>query len=388
MSNLEAIVDFGTKNLKLGVFDEKSKIIYSSQKKIIHKIDSISIEQSLSILIRNAEKYLSTHIDNIVVLYDSPKFYSLDISIKKVFDHPTLIKKVYETLIEEAHFYVAQNNFKDEIIHLVINNILVDQDKKLDKISDDIQSESLILEIKFICLSKSLMENISNKFKKINLKISNLYCSSYVKTISYNKKFDKKNYLIFLDIGYERTSCLIFNNNNLEFFKSIPLGSNNITKDISQILKINFENSEDLKIKFDVNENNSFLGQSDFPKINQYSEIIKKNISIDVLKEIIIARIEEIMELVVFRSYYIKNLNSSAKIKLVVTGGGSKLLSHNFNLNINKLVSEITFIDENDVDICIAGLEYFKSDESFHIKKNKKAKNTGFFETFFNLFSK
>ena len=34
--------------------------------------------------IKDAEKNLSTHIENVVVLYDSPKFYSLDLSIKKM----------------------------------------------------------------------------------------------------------------------------------------------------------------------------------------------------------------------------------------------------------------------------------------------------------------
>ena len=42
--------------------------------------------------------------------------------------------------------------------------------------------KSLILEIKFICLNKSLINDISNKFKKNNLNILNIYCSSYVKS--------------------------------------------------------------------------------------------------------------------------------------------------------------------------------------------------------------
>ena len=30
MSNLDTVIDFGSKNLRLGVFDQSSKIIYSS----------------------------------------------------------------------------------------------------------------------------------------------------------------------------------------------------------------------------------------------------------------------------------------------------------------------------------------------------------------------
>ena len=82
MNNFDAIIDVGSKNLKLGVFNNENKNIYSA-KKIIND----TLEKSLNILVRDAEKYLSSHIDNVVVLYDSPKFYTLDISIKKVFDY-------------------------------------------------------------------------------------------------------------------------------------------------------------------------------------------------------------------------------------------------------------------------------------------------------------
>ena len=124
-------------------------------------------------------------------------FFQLDFSIKKIFDQPIIIKKVYENLIDEANFIIKENNFKDQIIHLIVNNIIIDDNKKLEKIIDDIKIKSLILEIKFICLSKTLINNISNKFKKNNLNISNIYCSSYVKTHFYKKKFKNKNFIYF-----------------------------------------------------------------------------------------------------------------------------------------------------------------------------------------------
>ena len=388
MNNFEAIIDFGSNHLRLGVFDQASKCIYSSEQKLITNLENLNVQESLNTIIRDAEKVLSTHIDTIVVLYDSPNFYSLDISFKKVFDHAASIKKIYDSLIEEALFYISQNNFKDQIIHLVVNNILVDDHKKLDKINEDIKIRSLILEIKFICLSKILLDNISNQFKKNNLKISNLYCSSYVKAFFYKKNFGIKDCIIILDIGFERTSSIIFNNSKFHFFKSIPLGGNNITKDISKVLSLNLDYSEELKIKFNEVESETYFSKSDVKKINPYSEILEKNISIDLLKQIIEARINEIIELVVLRSNYIKNSGSLAGPKLVIIGGGSKLLSNNYNLSINKLVSELNLFGKNDSYICEAGIYYDKSDESFVIKAKKKIKKYGFFESFFNLFSK
>jgi len=383
MNNFEAVIDVGSKNLKLGVFNKNNESIYSSKQKI-----NDTFEKSLNILIRDAEKYLSSHIDDVVVLYDSSKYYSLGISIKKNFDFSIPIKKIYNDLIEEAHFLISQNNFKDQIIHLIINNIIVNENKTLDKITDNIKIKSLILEIKFICLNKILIENITNKFKNNNLKILNLYCTSYVKIYSFKKQFVSKDYLFFIDIGFERSSGYIFNNRKLEFFKSIPIGGNNITKDISKILKLRLEYSEDLKINFNRLENDISFSENSSSKINLFSENLEKNIPIDLLKQIIKARLDEIVELSILDSTSIKNLNHISRPKLIINGGGSKLLLNNYNLSINKIFSELISYDENDSIVCQTGFDYHKSNESFHIKTKKKSKKTGFFETFFNYLSK
>ena len=387
MRNFETIIDFGSKNLRIGVFDKTSKNIYSSIIKLNSSFENSGLEKSLNILIRDAEKNLSTHIDNVVVLYDSKNYYSLDISIKKIFDHAVSIKKLYTSLLEEASFIVSQNNFNDQIIHLIVNNIIVDENKELDGISDDIKVKSLILEIKFIFFSKVLIKKISNLFNKNNLKISSLYCSSYVKTFIYRENFNKENFLAFLDIGYERSSSLIFNKNKLEYFKSIPLGGNNITKDISKVLKLSLEYSENLKIKFNNDQTSTNSNKNSSNNINIFREFSEKNISADILKQIIEARVDEIIELVLYENNHINNLISTNN-KLIFIGEGSKLSSDLYNFNIKKSGVNPIFFEENDEEICRAGFIYHKSDESLHTQIKEKPKKHGFFGKFFYLFSR
>ena len=388
MSNLETVIDCGSKNLRLGVFDQSSERIYSSNITITEFDENKGFEKSLNQLIRDAEKQLSTHLVDVNILYDTSKFNFIDLSIKKSFDQSTSISKHYDSLVEEANFIVSENNFKDQVIHIVVNNIIIDGNKKIEVISEEIKIKFLILEIKFICLNKSLLSIISNKFKKNNLNISNIYCSSYIKSIFYKKNLEIKNNLIFLDIGFERTSALFFNNNKFQFLNSIPLGSNNITKDISKILKLSIEYSENLKIKFNKDEKEISLEKNSSNNINLYSEIIKKNISIDLLKQIIEARVNEIIELTILNNNYFKKINSTKKQCIVFIGNGSKLIPNINNINSKKIFSDFIFFEENDSKICDAGINYYKSNESYLTKSKKKPKKTGFFEKFFNLFSK
>ena len=388
MSNLETVIDCGSTHLRLGVFDQSSERIYSSNATITEFDENKGFEKSLNQLIRDAEKKLSTHLVDVNILYDTSKFNFIDLSIKKSFDQPPLISKHYDSLVEEANFIVSENNFKDQVIHIIVNNIIVDGNKKIEVVSEEIKIKFLILEIKFICLNKSLLSIISNKFKKNNLNISNIYCSSYIKSIFYKKNLEIKNNLIFLDIGFERTSALFFNNNKFQFLNSIPLGSNNITKDISKILKLSIEYSENLKIKFNKDEKEISIEKNSSNNINLYSEIIEKNISIDLLKQIIEARVNEIIELTILNNNYFKKINSTKKQCIVFIGNGSKLIPNINSINSKKIFSDFIFFEENDSKICDAGINYYKSNESNLAKSKKKPKKTGFFEKFFNLFSK
>ena len=388
MSNLDTIIDFGSKNLRLGVFDQSSETIYSSNIKINDALENENIDNALKKLVRDAEKQLSTHLVDVNVLYDSSEFNFIDFSIKKSFDQTTLISKHYESLVEEANFIISQNNFRDQVIHIDVSNIIVDNNRKLDPIFDDIKIKSLILEIKFICLKKSLINNLSNKFKKNNLNILSIYCSSYVKSFFYKKSLNTRNNFIFLDIGYERTSALFFNNNKFQFLNSVSIGGNNITKDISKVLKLDINYSEDLKIKFNKNEDEISFNKISTNDTNLYSEIVEKNISIDLLKQIIQARVNEIIDIVVVRNNYFKNFYSSEKPKIIFIGSGSKLISFINKFNLKKSFSELIFFDESVSKICEAGINYHKSDEKFLVNIKKKLKKTGFFEKFFNLFSR
>ena len=388
MSDLVTVIDFGSKNLRLGVFDQSCKNIYSSNLIINEVLKHNGHEQSLNKLIRDAEKSLSTHLVDVNVMYDTSRFNFIDLSIKKSFDQLNSLKLNYDNLLKEANFIISENNYKDQIIHVAVSKVIIDNNRIVESISDDIKIKSIILEIKYICLNKTLMNDTLNIFKKNNLNVSNLYCSSYVKSIFYKKDFKIKKDLIFLDIGFERTSALFFYNNKFQFFNSLPIGSNNITKDISTVLKLDLDYSEDLKLRFNQGENTISSDRDYSANINLFSEINKKKISINLLKKIIEARVNEIIELTVTKNNYYKRVNTLEKPCLIFTGKGSKLLPNIFNIYLKEAFSELIFFEENETKICDAGINYHVSDQRFLTNIRKKHIKKGFFVKFFNLFSK
>jgi len=97
--------------------------------------------------------------------------------------------------------------------------------------------------------------------------------------------------------------------------------------DYSEVLKINFNKNED-ELSFNKNITNN----------NPFSEVLEKNISVDLLKQIIKARVDEIIELSLFRSDYIKQNKTLQKPSIIFIGNGSKLLSKYYNFDLKKKI--------------------------------------------------
>ena len=115
-------------------------------------------------------------------------------------------------------------------------------------------------------------------------------------------------------------------------------------------------------------------------------EIINKNISVDLLKKVILYRVQEIMDLIFKKS----NINNSKNVlegsNLFLIGEGSKLFNNNsFYLDDRFGFKSINYYRESDVQICKCGLENHKINYELPKIINKKY---GIFEKFFNFFDK
>tara|TARA_B100001175_G_scaffold284197_1_gene264456 strand:- start:2405 stop:3589 length:1185 start_codon:yes stop_codon:yes gene_type:complete len=389
-NNYSTIIDFGSNELRVGVFDNKLSKLYFKSKKIFQKDNYEEYSKSINFLIREAEKKISTHLENITVLYDTSKISTIDLSIKKKIDQKILFKDVCSSIILEANQLIKDCYIDKKVIHLIIKKYIVNNKEFLNMPDEISELNSLILEIKFICLPYSQYKNVFDTFKKNNLEVVNFFSSSLVKSFKYIDLFKEDKFVAFLDIGLDRTTIILFINQKLNFFNSIPIGGNHISKDISQIMKLNFEESEALKKSFNKSEIDFSYNNSDS---NENSNIIKniigKNISIDLLKKVVLTRVEEIIELS-FKSINIsRNAEKKKNLNLVLIGKGSKLFNKNsFQIENKYNFKEINFYEEDDVEICESGLQFaknFKDEDLQKMKKNQK--KLGFFHRFFNFFS-
>ena len=387
--NYSTIIDFGSSKLRLGVFDDKFSKLFFQSKDISQKNNYEEYLKSINFLIREAENKISTHLENITVLYDTSKIFTIDLSIKKKLDQKTIFKDICSSIILEANQLIKDCYINKKIIHLIIKKYIIN-DKEFLNIPNKIPKlNSVILEIKFICLPYNQYKNVFETFKKNNLKIINFFSSSLVKSFKYIDFFKENKFVAFLDIGLDRTTIIFFINQKLDCLNSIPIGGNHISKDISQIMKLSLDESEKIKKTFNKSEIDFSYSEADSSdNTDIIKKIIGKNISIDLLKKVVLTRVEEIIELSFKGMNISKNIDKKQNLNLVLIGNGSKIFNRNsFQIEDKYNFKEINFYEENDIEICEAGLmfeENFKDENPQKLKKNQKT--LGLFHRFFNIF--
>lgn len=231
-------------------------------------------------------------------------------------------QKDIDNLIDNMHRLVMSPG--EEIIHVIPQEYIIDSESG---IKNPIGHAGIRLEGNFHIITGqvSAVKNIFKCVDRAGLLTVDLHLEPLASADAVLSDEEKEAGVVLVDIGGGTTDVAIFYDGIIRHTAVIPFGGNIITEDIKEGCGIIKTQAEQLKVKF-----GSALAQE-----NQENEIISipglrgrphKEISVKFLAQIIQARMEEILEFVLFE---IKSSGYERKMAagVVVTGGGS-LLKH------------------------------------------------------------
>jgi len=367
-SNFNIYADFGKSKIRVGAI-KKNDPIKNFFCESNYFTDYLSAEPEIEKIISKIEKYTNEYLENIDLMIDSPKTLSISLSLLKKFDGSKLKKEDIQFLIQDAKQQIMRNYLNQNIIHIVIKNYKIDN-KNYTFLPSDINCHTLSIDIIFICLPKKTIDFFKIFFSKFDISIKQIFCSSYAKALSYKKNFISTKNISFIDMGFDKTSITHYDKNEINFFHVIPIGGNHITKDLSKILNIDMIKAEKIKLCFDKNE----------------KVLIEENLSLDLVRKIIFARIEEILELCIQSIKLNHNLDQTYQFQLILMGDGSKILDNKFKEKI-VFSKEIDLLEETPQDICEAALKLSEGiNKQEVVIIPKKQMKIGFFEKLFHFF--
>ena len=199
--NFKTYIDFGASKIRIGIFDNNfSRLIFFSEKKWLSTFNSkhLNLDESKKILhdlIFSAEKKIGNYIKNINLMFDPQDLDSIDLSIKSNLENKKINIKEIKLLLQESRQLIQKYYFDKKIMHTIVAKYITDEKEFCTIPKDEIKSNFLILETKFLCYSKKTFDYINNYFKENHINIKHFFCSSYAKSLEYNKYFE--NYEIF-----------------------------------------------------------------------------------------------------------------------------------------------------------------------------------------------
>lgn len=299
--------------------------------KIVNKKET---EKSILSTISMAEKMAGYNIQSITININTAEIFSSTIESSINLNGREVRDKDIATLLKDIRDILKKDG--KEIVHLMPLQYCLDDN--VVESPYNIEANNLKITFQLLATNKTNLNKIRDSIKSIMLDINNYVSNGYATSLSVLEDNEKELGSLILDIGSSGTNLSVVYNNKYVFEANIPIAGDNITKDISSILKITQSTAEKIKV-MNTNFTLSEKDEDELIKINidTDEEFEASKNKIQLINDIAKARIEEIIDLAVKK---LKENNLKSIPQYIVLTGGTSLIP-----GIDMFINEITDIE-------------------------------------------
>ena len=229
-------------------------------------------------------------------------------------------KKLNGSQVSNEDIFYILNNVKKlvldshpfkSLIHLFNSDFTLDQ-TALNNLPIGLYGEFYNQHLTFFLLPKNEIKNIKVVLNDCGINIERIILKSFVENIENIKQSKKKEFIVSIKLGRAKSNISIFYKSSFVFSESFKFGSDMIIKDISKLCSLNNNTVEEIfsDICFD-----NFLSTNSEEFLNKkyFKDTLFRKISIAHLNNIILARVNELVELIFKKNINLKYLNSMKK---------------------------------------------------------------------------
>jgi cell division protein FtsA len=282
------------------------------RKGVVYNIDKTVM--CLTNIIKKLETTLKSKISQVYVGVGGQSIRSMKNVIVKEMETETVV--THEMVNELMDNNRNMSYPEQEILDAATQEYKVDQQYQLDPVG--IQCSRLEGNFLNILWRKSFYRNLNKCFDQAGIAIAEMYLAPLAMADSVLTETEKRAGCVLVDLGADTTTVSVYYKNILRNLAVIPLGSNNITKDIAT-LQMEETDAERMKLKYgSAYTDNSDIDNSLSLSIDQDRSIMSRDFI-----NIVEGRLQEIIENVWFQvpNEYIDKLLGG----IIITGGGSNM---------------------------------------------------------------
>ena len=299
----------GSINVLAVVKEDSSSFI---RKGVVYNIDKTA--QCLTSIIKKLENQLKTEITQVYVGVGGQSIRSVRNVIAKDLPAETIVTQ--DMIIDLMD---SNRNMKypdQEILDAAVQEYKVDSQYQLDPVG--IQATHLEGNFLNILERKAFYRNLNKCFETAGINVAEMYLAPLALADSVLTEAEKRSGCALVDLGADTTTVSVYSKNILRHLAVIPLGGNNITKDLAT-LQIEESDAEKMKLKYA----SAYTDNNEIDNNLKYSIDADRQVESRKFIEIVEGRLEEIIENVWYQipsEYYDKLLGG-----IILTGGGSNM---------------------------------------------------------------
>ena len=338
----------GQKNLDgsinvLAVVKESSSSFI--KKGVVYNIDKTA--QCLTSIIKKLENQLKTEITQVYVGVGGQSIRSVRNIITKDLPSETIVTQEMVIELMDANRNMTYQD--QEILDAAVQEYKVGSQLQLDPVG--IQATRLEGNFLNILERKAFYRNLNKCFETAGIRVAEMYLAPLALADSVLTEAEKRSGCVLVDLGADTTTVSVYSKNILRHLAVIPLGGNNITKDIAT-LQMEESDAERMKLKYA----SAFTDNNEIDNDLKYSIDTERQIESRRFIEIVEGRLEEIIENVWFQvpsEFYDKLLGG-----IILTGGGSNMKNierafanhtHVEKIRVAKFVTQTILSNNEDI---------------------------------------
>lgn len=226
-----------------------------------------------------------------------------------------------ERAIDSAKF--LSSSVGREILHAIDQEFMVDGYKRI-KDPLGIYGTRLGVNLHIISAEASFVSNIVKAINRAGLDVEGVAYSGFVTSLSMLTDKEKQAGVILLEFGAGTVNILFFSEGSLQYTGVIPMGGNDITREIAQQLNIDMPQAEELKMQYkninaEPRDNKEYQEEKIIVKkdSSSYESITRKQ-----LADIVDNKLNELFKLVK-KDLSLAGIISRTKCGVVICGGMS-----------------------------------------------------------------
>ena len=270
--------------------------------------------QCISNIVRKLSSQLKSEIARVYVGVSGQSIRSVkNVVVKELPGGAIVSQEMVNELMDKNRSMIYQDN---EILDVAPQEYKVDNQLQIDPVG--IQCSRLEGNFLNIIWRNTFYYNLNQCFETAEVAIAEMYLAPLALADSVLTDAEKRSGCVLVDLGADTTTVSVYYKNKLRHLAVIPLGSDNITKDIAS-LQMDEAAAEKMKLKYGC----AYTENTDIDNSLTYPIDAERSVEARKFIDIVEGRLQEIIENVWYQvpSEYTDRLLGG----IILTGGGSNM---------------------------------------------------------------